>query len=57
MLIKAFERVDDLKKQEKFKFQKNKFKLMTADAHDLPFNDDDFDTVVNTFGLEASYNL
>jgi ubiquinone/menaquinone biosynthesis C-methylase UbiE len=55
MLIKAFERVDELKKEEKFKF--NKFKLMTADAHDLPFDDNEFDTVVNTFGLEASYNM
>lgn len=55
MLIKAFERVDELKKGSKFPF--TKFKLMTADAHDLPFDDDEFDTVVNTFTLEASYNL
>ena len=55
MLIKAFERVDELKKKEKFKYED--FKLMTADAHDLPFDDDQFDTVVTTFGLESAYNL
>ncbi|CDW81984.1 protein kinase [Stylonychia lemnae] len=55
MLIKAFERVDEMKKKNMFNF--DDFKLMTADAHDLPFDDDQFDTIVNTFGLEASYNL
>ncbi len=54
MLIKAFERVDELKKSEKFNFLK--FKLMTADAHDLPFDDNEFDSLVATFVLEASYN-
>lgn len=29
---------------------------MAADAHDLPFDDDEFDTLVATQTLEASYN-
>ena len=49
MLIKAFEKIEDLKREEnKFPFEKNEnyklkgkdyFKLMQADAHSLPFND------------------
>ena len=54
MLLKAFERVDEMKKRNKFGFKN--FKLMTADAHDLPFDDDKFDSVVGTFCLEACYN-
>jgi ubiquinone/menaquinone biosynthesis C-methylase UbiE len=30
---------------------------MAADAHQLPFDTDNFDTVVSTFGLESSYDL
>ena len=30
---------------------------MAADAHQLPFDTDTFDTVVSTFGLESSYDL
>jgi len=29
---------------------------MAADAHQLPFADDSFDTVVSTFGLESAYD-
>jgi ubiquinone/menaquinone biosynthesis C-methylase UbiE len=29
---------------------------MTADAHALPFKDNQFDTVVNTFTLESTYD-
>eukprot|EP00347_Sterkiella_histriomuscorum_P020116 403339043 len=57
MLIKAFEKVDDMKKNNTFGFDEGQFKLMTADAHDLPFNDNEFNTVVSTFFLESTYNL
>ena len=32
------------------------YKLMTADAHALPFKDDEFDTLVSTFTLESTYD-
>jgi ubiquinone/menaquinone biosynthesis C-methylase UbiE len=55
MLLKSFERVDELQKENKLLV--NDFKLMAADAHQLPFGDDSFDTVVSTFGLESTYDL
>ncbi len=55
MLLKAFEKIDDLKKEKKLTV--NDFKLMTADAHSLPFQNDSFDTVVSTFMLESSFDL
>ena len=30
---------------------------MTEDAHNLPFKDNEFDTVVSTFTLESTYDL
>ena len=33
------------------------FKLMTSDAHQLPFKDSEFDNVVSTFTLESTYDL
>ena len=57
MLLKAFERIDDLKLQDAFPFQQSNFRLMTADAHDLPFDDDSYDTIVGTFFLESTYNI
>lgn len=54
MLMKAFEKVDELQKEKKLQVQD--YKLMTADAHQLPFKDNDFDTIVSTFSLESSYD-
>ena len=30
---------------------------MVSDVHKLPFQDESFDTVVDTFGLECSYDI
>ena len=54
MLMQAFTKIDELKKQNKLHL--NNYKLMTADCHDLPFEDNVFDTVVDTFTLESVYN-
>lgn len=55
MLLKAFEKVDELQKDKKLVVED--FKLMTLDAHSIPFKDNDFDTVVSTFTLESAYDL
>lgn len=55
MLLKAFERVEELEKDPAVKMPP--FKLMTADAHRLPFKENEFDCVVSTFTLEAAYDL
>ena len=60
MLEKAFQTKEELIKTDSFPFSKNKdyetkgkayFKIMVADAHDLPFKDDQFDTVVDSLSL------
>mmetsp|Transcript_18277 Transcript_18277/g.31267 ORF Transcript_18277/g.31267 Transcript_18277/m.31267 type:complete len:107 (+) Transcript_18277:152-472(+) len=66
MIEKAYEKVDELKQdKQNFPFSQNPkyqlegrnyFKLMQADCHKLPFKDDKFDTVVDTFGLESCYD-
>ena len=55
MLLKSFEKVEELQKEKLLKVQN--FKLMTMDAHSLPFNDNEFDTIVSTFLLESTYDL
>ena len=30
---------------------------MAADAHSMPFKDNEFDSVVSTFTLESSYDM
>ena len=64
MLMKVFEKIDECKidKEQAFQFPfmkspkyeelgKDYFKLMQADAHELPFKDNSFDTVVDSFTL------
>jgi hypothetical protein len=61
MLLKAFEKIDELKNDDnRFPFSQNPdyeakgkayFKLMQADSHALPFKDDEFDTVVDSLTL------
>ena len=55
MLLKAFEKVEELQKDDRLKVKD--FKLMTADAHSLPFKDDEFDSAVATFMLESAYDV
>lgn len=55
MLLKAFEKVEELQKDHKIQIAD--YKLMTADAHHIPFKDNFFDTVVTTFTLESTYDL
>ena len=66
MLHKAFEKIDELKVDgDRFPFSKNDnydkkgksyFKLMQADSHELPFEDDQFDTVVDSLTLQSCYD-
>ena len=57
MLEKAFEKIEELRKLNEFPFSskqkdgKPSFKLMQADVQSLPFPDNNFDTVVDSFGL------
>jgi ubiquinone/menaquinone biosynthesis C-methylase UbiE len=55
MLLQAFTKIDQFKRQNKLKLKK--YKLLTADAHDLPFDDNTFDSVVETFVLESVYDV
>jgi ubiquinone/menaquinone biosynthesis C-methylase UbiE len=52
MLLQAFEKLSELGANS---FSHNKdetyFRLMQADCHDLPFEDDKFDTVVDILTL------
>jgi len=41
---------------DEFPLKKNKFKLMQADVHSLPFEDDHFDTVVDTFTMNSYFD-
>jgi ubiquinone/menaquinone biosynthesis C-methylase UbiE len=52
MLLKAFEKLEELGPKS-FSHNKDKkyFKLMQADCHDLPFEDNKFDTVVDILTL------
>jgi ubiquinone/menaquinone biosynthesis C-methylase UbiE len=55
MLMKAFEKVDELKNKNGFPFESDQvvlpWKLTHADSHDLHFEDDKFDTVVDCLTL------
>ena len=55
MLLQAFQKVDELKNNKVFPFEKDKievpFKLAHADCHDLHFDDNQFDTVVDCLTL------
>ena len=31
--------------------------MVTSDIHKLPFDDNSFDTVIDTFGLECAYDI
>ena len=55
MLLKAFEKVEELQKDDLLKVKD--FKLMTSDAHSLPFKDNEFDSAVATFMLESSFDV
>ena len=35
----------------------NKVTILNCDMHKTPFSDESFDTVVDTFGLECSYDI
>ena len=61
MLLKAFEKVDELKNRNIFPFEQEKvevpFKLAHADCHDLHFEDNQFDTVVDCLTLQSVYDI
>lgn len=58
MLLQAFEKLSELGANS---FSHNKdetyFRLMQADCHDLPFEDDKFDTVVDILTLQSCYDM
>ena len=58
MIMKAFEKVEEIEKSTETpqKIQVRDYKFMTADAHHLPFQENEFDTVVATFTLESTYD-
>ena len=58
MLLQAFEKVEELGSKG-FSHNKDKkfFKLMQADCHDLPFEDNQFDTVVDILTLQSCYDI
>ena len=45
------------KKAEAKAGNKREVTIINCDVHKTPFSDDSFDTVVDTFGLECSYDL
>ena len=45
------------RKAEQKSSKENKITIINCDSHKTPFSDNSFDAVVDTFGLECSYNL
>ena len=41
------------KKAEQF----NSISIVNCDIHKMPFNDNSFDTIIDTFGLECTYDI
>ena len=45
------------RKAEQKASNENKVTIINCDMHKTPFSDNSFDTVVDTYGIECSYNL
>ena len=35
----------------------NQVAIVNCDVHKMPFNDNSFDTIIDTFGLECTYDI
>lgn len=66
MLAQSFQKIDELKLEDKFPFakhpdyhkkEKQYCKLMQVDCHQMPFKDDQFDCVVDLFSLQSYYDV